>query len=125
MLLHPFGELRRAHQARARREISKVGGGDGKLAAVTGRGQTTQYRSDFDQISDPAFHRVAVHKSAGAQKHHAVTGRIALTQLQKLMVRDFDLSADVDVLASARLIWTVIGDGAVGVRLAVIVGLDV
>jgi hypothetical protein len=53
MLLHPFGELRRAHQAGAQREISKVGGGDDKLAAVRGRGQTAQYRNDLYQFQTP------------------------------------------------------------------------
>ena len=34
MLLHPLGELRRAHQAGLHRDVSEVRGGDGLLVAI-------------------------------------------------------------------------------------------
>ena len=37
MLLHPLGELRRAHQAGLHRDVSEVRGGDGLLAAICRR----------------------------------------------------------------------------------------
>jgi len=38
MLLHPLGELRRAHQAGLHRDVSEVRGGDGLLVAICRRG---------------------------------------------------------------------------------------
>jgi hypothetical protein len=37
MLLHPLGELRRAHQAGLHRDVSEVRGGDSLLAAICRR----------------------------------------------------------------------------------------
>ena len=48
MLLHPLGELRRAHQAGLHRDLSEVRGGDGLLVAIRRRGETTEHGDDLD-----------------------------------------------------------------------------
>jgi len=48
MLLHPLGELRRAHQAGLHRDLSEVRGGDGLLVAICRRGQTAEHGDDLD-----------------------------------------------------------------------------
>ena len=48
MLLHPLGELRRAHQAGLHRDVSEVRGGDGLLVAICRRGETAEYGDDLD-----------------------------------------------------------------------------
>src|ERR1700737_3364791 len=48
MLLHPLGELRRAHQAGLHRDVSEVRGGDGLLAAIRRRGETAEHGDDLD-----------------------------------------------------------------------------
>jgi hypothetical protein len=48
MLLHPLGELRRAHQAGLYRNLSEVRGGDGLLVAICRRGETAEHSDDLD-----------------------------------------------------------------------------
>jgi hypothetical protein len=48
MLLHPLGELRRAHKAGLHRDVSEVRGGDGLLAAIRRRGETAEHGDDLD-----------------------------------------------------------------------------
>src|SRR5229473_6717288 len=48
MLLHPLGELRRAHQAGLHRDVREVRGGDGLLAAICRRGETAEHGDDLD-----------------------------------------------------------------------------
>ena len=48
MLLHPLGELRRAHQAGLHRDVSEVRGGDGLLVAICRRGETAEHGDDLD-----------------------------------------------------------------------------
>jgi hypothetical protein len=60
MLLHPLGELRRAHQARLYREVSEVRRGDGLLAAVCRRGETAEHGDDLDHDRRPASLRWAL-----------------------------------------------------------------
>jgi hypothetical protein len=48
MLLHPLGELRRAHQAGLHRDVSEVRGGVGLLVAICRRGETAEHRDDLD-----------------------------------------------------------------------------
>ena len=48
MLLHPLGELRRAHQAGLHRDISEVRGGDDLLAAICRSGEAAEHGDDFD-----------------------------------------------------------------------------
>ena len=48
MLLHPLGELRRAHQAGLHRDVSEVRGGDGLLVAICRRGETAEHSNDLD-----------------------------------------------------------------------------
>jgi hypothetical protein len=47
MLLHPLGELRRAHQAGLHRDVSEVRGGDGLLVAICRRGETAEHGDDL------------------------------------------------------------------------------
>jgi hypothetical protein len=47
MLLHPLGELRRAHQAGLYRDVSEVRGGDGLLVAICRRGETAEHGDDL------------------------------------------------------------------------------
>jgi hypothetical protein len=48
MLLHPVGELRRAHQAGLHRNVSEIRGGDGLLVAICRRGETAEHGDDLD-----------------------------------------------------------------------------
>src|ERR1700716_2643989 len=48
MLLHPLGELRRAHPAGLHRDVSEVRCGDGLLAAIRRRGETAEHGDDLD-----------------------------------------------------------------------------
>src|SRR6266702_2164901 len=48
MLTHPFGELRRAHQAGLHRDVGEARGGDDLLVAIGRRGQTTEHGDDLD-----------------------------------------------------------------------------
>ena len=48
MLLHPLGELRRAHQAGLHRDVSEVRGGNNLLAAICRRGETAEHGDDLD-----------------------------------------------------------------------------
>jgi hypothetical protein len=48
MLLHPLGELRRAHQAGLHRNVSEVRGGDGLLVTICRRGETAEHSDDLD-----------------------------------------------------------------------------
>ena len=48
MLLHPFGELRRAHQAGLHRDLSEVRGSDGLLVAICRSGETAEHGDDLD-----------------------------------------------------------------------------
>jgi hypothetical protein len=48
MLLHPLGELRRAHQAGLHRHVSEVRRGDDLLVAICRRGETAEHRDDLD-----------------------------------------------------------------------------
>src|ERR1700675_2702063 len=48
MLLHPLGELRRAHQAGLDRDVSEVRGCDGLLVAICRRGETAEHGDDLD-----------------------------------------------------------------------------
>jgi len=48
MLLHPLGELRRAHQTGLHRDVSEVRGGDGLLVAICRRGETAEHGDDLD-----------------------------------------------------------------------------
>ncbi len=48
MLLHPLGELRRAHQAGLHRDVSEVRGGNGLLVAICRRGETAEHGDDLD-----------------------------------------------------------------------------
>ncbi len=47
MLLHPLGELRRAHQAGLYRDVSEVRAGDGLLVAICRRGETAEHGDDL------------------------------------------------------------------------------
>jgi hypothetical protein len=47
MLLHPLGDLRRAHQAGLHRDVSEVRGGDGLLVAICRRGETAEHGDDL------------------------------------------------------------------------------
>ena len=47
MLLHPFGELRRAYQAGLHRDVSEVRGGDSLLVAICRRGETAEHGDDL------------------------------------------------------------------------------
>jgi hypothetical protein len=51
MLLHPLGELRRAHQAGLHRDVSEVRGGDDLLVAFCRRGETAEHGDDLDHDS--------------------------------------------------------------------------
>src|SRR3954454_953829 len=53
MLVHPFGELRRAHQARLHRDVGEVGCGDGLLMAVRWRGEVAEHGNDLDHARLP------------------------------------------------------------------------
>lgn len=55
MLLHPFGKLRRAHQAGLHRDISEVGGSDGLLVAIRRRRQTAEHGNDLDHKKAPSL----------------------------------------------------------------------
>src|SRR5882762_6725419 len=48
MLLHPLGELRRAHQAGLHRDVGEFRSGDGLLAAIYRRGETAEHGDDLD-----------------------------------------------------------------------------
>src|SRR5260370_21124051 len=48
MMLHPVGELRRAHQAGLYRDVSEVRGGNGLLVAICRRGETAEDGDDLD-----------------------------------------------------------------------------
>src|ERR1700694_5873066 len=50
MLLHPLGELRRAHQAGLDRDLSEVRGGDGLLVAICRRGETAEHGDDLAHV---------------------------------------------------------------------------
>ena len=56
----------------------------------------------------------AVGEAAPAQKYDPVTRRVAAVPLQ-LVVRDFKLSAYIDVRAPARFVRAVVGDNGEGV----------
>jgi hypothetical protein len=53
MLVHPLGELRRAHQAGLHRDIGKVRGGDGLLVANCRRRETTEHGDYLDHDKRP------------------------------------------------------------------------
>src|SRR5580704_9918286 len=48
ILLHPLGELRRAHQAGLHRDLSEVRGGDDLLVAICRRGETAKHGDNLD-----------------------------------------------------------------------------
>src|SRR3954453_13910744 len=48
MLIHPLGELRRAHQAGLHRDLGEVRGGDNLLVAICRRGKTAEHGDDLD-----------------------------------------------------------------------------
>src|ERR1700742_615992 len=48
MLLHPVGELRRAHQAGLHRDAGEIRGGDGLLVAICRRGEAAEHGDDLD-----------------------------------------------------------------------------
>ena len=48
MLPHPFGKLRRAHQAGLHRHIGEVRRGDGLLMTIGRRGEAAQHGDDAD-----------------------------------------------------------------------------
>ena len=48
MLLHPLGELRRAHQAGLHRDVSEVRGGDDLLVAICRNGEMAEHGDDLD-----------------------------------------------------------------------------
>src|SRR5258705_9557661 len=54
MLLHPLGELRRAHQTGLHRHVSEVRGGDGLLVAICRRRETAEHRDDRDHDRIPS-----------------------------------------------------------------------
>jgi hypothetical protein len=60
MLLHPIGELRRAHQAGLHRHIREVRGGDHLLAAICRRGETAEHGDDLDHDRGPPSLRQAL-----------------------------------------------------------------
>jgi hypothetical protein len=55
MLLHPLGELRRAHQARLHRDLSEVRGGDDLLVAICRRSETAEHSNDFYHEITPSL----------------------------------------------------------------------
>jgi hypothetical protein len=55
MLLHPLGELRRAHQAGLHRNISEVRGGDGLLVAICRSRETAEHSDDLDHERPPSL----------------------------------------------------------------------
>ena len=59
MLLHPLGELRRAHQAGLQRDVGEVRGGDGLFVAICRRGETAQHGDDLDHDRRPPSLRLA------------------------------------------------------------------
>ncbi len=48
MLVHPLGELRRAHQAGLHRDVGEVRGGDDLLVAICRRRETAEHGDDRD-----------------------------------------------------------------------------
>ena len=55
MLLHPIGELGRAHQAGLHRDVSEVRGGDSLLVAICRRGKTAEHGDDLDHERAPSL----------------------------------------------------------------------
>jgi hypothetical protein len=54
MVLHPLGELRRAHQAGLHRDVGEVRSGDGLLVAICRGGETAEHGDDSDHESAPS-----------------------------------------------------------------------
>ena len=53
MVLHPIGELRRAHQTRLHRNVSEVRGRDSLLVAICRGGETAEHGDDLDHEKTP------------------------------------------------------------------------
>jgi hypothetical protein len=64
-------------------------------------------------VSDPPRLDVAEDVAGAAQKYDAMSGRIRFIPFE-FIVRDFDLSSDIDVRSPPWLIGPVVGDGRVG-----------
>jgi hypothetical protein len=60
MLVHPLGELRRAHQAGLHRDVGEVRGGDDLLVAVYRRRETAEHGDDLDHDRRPPSLRWAL-----------------------------------------------------------------
>src|SRR3954465_14146612 len=60
-------------------------------------------------ISGPSRLHKAEHIAIAAQEDHAVAGRIPLVPFH-LVLRNLDLSANVDMRSSARFIGAIVGD---------------
>jgi len=56
MVLHPIGELRRAHQTGLHRNVSEVRGGDSLLVAICRGGETAEHCDDLDHEKTPSLH---------------------------------------------------------------------
>ena len=50
MLVHPFGELRRAHQAGLHRDLGEIRGRDDLIMTVPGRHETAEHGNDLDPV---------------------------------------------------------------------------
>ena len=54
MLIHPVGELRRAHQAGLHRNVSEIRSGDDLLVAICRRRETAEHGDDLDHERTPS-----------------------------------------------------------------------
>ena len=64
MLLHPFGELRRAHQAGLHRDFGEVRRGDSLFVAIRGSGEAAEHGDDLDHARPPSPRRALTPSAA-------------------------------------------------------------